>query len=229
MYGRLLAWGQARGWMARVGDGRLAGGRTGGSTGAGSVAGMTNPTDVNPPSVNLVSVLTRRRDDGTYGQILAVGQRERWVTREELVAHAVAVMGVVADVRHSASVLRHLTERAGLSWEDATAMVGSLAREPVDEEALHPVHLHGAVSETGEGYVVLMVDGEPAGELSVVQCVEHAVHCLLAPWVTPMERALVEKVTELEGGGDLSRLTAMMMLHGSRELQVPLFRGAGDE
>ena len=183
---------------------------------------MTNPGEVNPQDAKGVFVDTRMTPAGTYTRVVSVNGREREMSREEAIEHALAVAEVAARSRHDAAVLRQYTENVGMDLESSAHVVSGLRqqRKEVAPQALLPLELEPVLTTTGEALVRICLDGEELGVWTVRTALSHALACLAVAFEAPLHDAVArhvqEYVTDKETrGGEL-------FVHQMHDLMVPL-------
>jgi hypothetical protein len=115
--------------------------------------------------------------DGTYRVSVAVGEDRVWqLDRDAAIRYGVTVLAVVQTAEHDAAVFTMLTQRLGLELNLAGQFLGNHLRPdrpPADETATAPLAFRPGVTKAGKPFIMLMLDGQPFGQLDLPEARDH--------------------------------------------------------
>lgn len=167
---------------------------------------MTSPKKKSPSRRrDEVSLCSEVLPDGTYGIVLSRGDSVRWLSREDVYRHSMAVMSASIRAEHDAAIFRQLTGELNLTPTDAAHMIADLRerRAPVDAQALQPLGLEPGVTIQGKPFLVLSVGGHKIGQWKPQDARQHALACMELAEAVPRDNdyfTFLSTAMELDGG-----------------------------
>lgn len=127
-----------------------------------------------------MSLCSEVMPDGSYGIVLARGEAVRWLDREDVYLHAMAVMSATVRAEHDAAIFRQLRDKLGMDFQDAGHMLEMVrrGRPPVDAQALQPLGLEPGVTQDGKPSMVVFLGGHKIGQWDLTEARRHALACM---------------------------------------------------
>lgn len=127
-----------------------------------------------------MTLLSEVHPDGTYGVTLRRGETSRWLTREQVYAHAAEVVTAARRAEYDAALLRQLHGELGLPVQEVGMTVQTIReqRVPLDVEALNPLRLEPCATPEGKAFLVLSIGAHKVGQWTPGDARRHAMACL---------------------------------------------------
>lgn len=131
--------------------------------------------------------------DGTYGVAINVGADRSWpLNRDRAVAYAVACVTRATEAEHDAAVFAAF-KATGMDDRTAGMFVvqGIRPDRPDDHSATEPLRFVGALGLKVGPFIKMELDGQPCGEMTTADLIDHAMGVLKTLAAADLDAALL--------------------------------------
>jgi hypothetical protein len=175
---------------------------------------------------DIITIHSDVHPDGQYGVSFRHNKTVRWLTQEETMLHAHAVLQVAHRSEHDAAVFTQLTTKLNITPIEAAQFLRDLdkARPPLDVAALHPLYLTPRMNRDGQPLVMVKVSGVRQGFWTMTDCIRHAVACIELAETVVLDQAYYDYLAGAKAGdpfGDRVARAAVMDLVNYMDKETP--------
>ena len=123
------------------------------------------------------------------------------LTPDRALRHAVGVLRAAHRAAYDAAVVRQLTRKVNVEMEAAAQVLKDLRedRPPLDSADTEPLSFEPGVNKDLEPFLIISVNGKPAGQWSAEAAEEHAMFVLSSVVVADLDSAYYRTLTGLVG------------------------------